>query len=118
MTQEPALTHMSSTLGTHGAGISRDVQAVSLERVRGEIDRVDAAIVELLEHRGRLAEEARRCKEGLGRPLFDPAREAAIVRRAAERAASGDLDPEIVRDVFWRIVQLARFAQLDREEGS
>lgn len=101
-------------LGVEDASAMGDSPA-SIGRIRDEIDRLDDDIVDLLERRGRLAGAARTCKERLGLPLFDPAREAAIVRRVAERAAAASLDSEIVRDIYWRIVQLARVTQLGQE---
>lgn len=104
--------------GGHGDRLDGSVRADSLQTVREEIDRVDDAIVGLLTRRVRFADTAREFKQQLGVPLFDTAREAAIVRRAAERAAAASLDPELVRDIFWRIVQLARVAQLDETDNT
>jgi chorismate mutase len=47
--------------------------------------------------------------------VLDPAREAAVVRRSAERARDAGLDEEAVREIFWRLVGLSRRTQ--REES-
>ena len=48
-------------------------------------------------------------EEGL--PVLDPAREAAVVRRAAALAREKGVDEELVRDVIWRIIASAREEQ-------
>ncbi len=47
----------------------------------------------------------------MGKPVLDPGREAAVVRRASERARELGIDPELVRDLIWRIIDAARQAQ-------
>lgn len=87
----------------------------SLERIRAEIEAVDAALVGLLADRLRLARAAGEAKQGAGLPTLDPGREAAVVRRAAAAARDRGLPPEAVRDVFWHIVGLCRGAQAEGE---
>jgi chorismate mutase len=41
---------------------------------------------------------------------LDLAWEAEVVRRAAERARETGLEPEMMRDVFWRLIGLSRWA--------
>lgn len=82
-----------------------------LQRVRGEIDEVDRSLVGLIAARLDLAREARLLKDRGGLSYEDPAREAAVVRRAAETAREMELDPEIIRDVFWRLMALSKWAQ-------
>jgi chorismate mutase len=53
-------------------------------------------------------------KLALGRPVLDPAQEARVVRRAAERARALGVDEELARDVIWRIIASARAAQENR----
>jgi chorismate mutase len=42
---------------------------------------------------------------------MDPHREAEVVRHAAARARTADLDDECVRGIFWRIIELSRRVQ-------
>jgi chorismate mutase len=85
--------------------------AARLEALRGEIERLDQEIVRLIGQRTRLAREARAAKQDAGLPLFDPAREAAVVRRAAALARAEDLPDEAVRELFWRLIGLSRSVQ-------
>jgi chorismate mutase len=84
-----------------------------LEALRAEIERLDEGIVRLISQRTRLAQEARAAKQEAGLPLFDPAREAVVVRRAATLARAEGLPEEAVRELFWRLIGLSRSVQAD-----
>lgn len=86
-----------------------------LSRLRDEIERVDRAMIDLIEQRVRLAREVGAIKRAAGLPLLDPAREAAVIRRAATLARDAKLGDDDVRQVFWHIVGLSRRAQLADE---
>ena len=58
--------------------------------------------------------EVGRLKLALGLPVLDPAQEARVVRRVAERARALGVDEELARDVIWRIIASARAAQEHR----
>ena len=90
-----------------------DPAAASLERMRGEIENIDERLVQLLARRLRLARSAGPVKRSRGLPAADPAREAAVIRRAARLAREAGLPEEDVRDIFWRVVGLCRNAQLE-----
>ena len=85
-----------------------------LEALRGRIADVDGRLIALVGERRALALEIGRVKDALGLPVMDPAREAAVVRKAAERAREAGVDEELVRDVVWRIIASARQAQEGR----
>ena len=85
-----------------------------LEALRRRIIEVDAELVRLVGERRELVLAVGAAKEGLGLPVMDPAREAAVVRRAARRAREEGIDEELVRDVIWRIIASAREAQEGR----
>ncbi|HWV56558.1 MAG TPA: chorismate mutase [Longimicrobiales bacterium] len=82
-----------------------------LDALRVQIERVDAEIVAILARRLQLATEIGRVKNELNLPIMDPAREAEVVRRAASLAREHGIDPELARDVFWRIIAQARVVQ-------
>jgi len=85
-----------------------------LEELRQRILEVDKALVELVGERKALVLEIGRIKADLDLPVLDPAREAAVVRRAVALAREKNADEELIRDVIWRIMAAARQAQ-DRE---
>ena len=82
-----------------------------LEELRKRILEVDEALVELVGERRALVQEIGRIKAELGLPVLDPAREAAVVRRAASIAREKGVDEELTRDVIWRIMASARADQ-------
>ena len=85
-----------------------------LEELRQRILEVDRALVELVGERRALVLEIGRIKSELNLPVLDPAREAAVVRRAVALAREKNVDEELTRDVIWRIMASAR----EEQEGS
>ena len=88
-------------------------EELSLQSLREEIDRLDEVIVRLLDRRARCAYAIGRIKRELGRPIYEPAREAAVVGRvkAINAMLGGPLDePAIVR-LYERIMDEARRIQ-------
>ena len=88
-----------------------------LARTREVMGEVTDRLIELMGERRRLAIEIGRTKEELGLPVLDPAREARVVRQAAERARELGVDPEMARDILWRIIASAREAQGGHRPG-
>lgn len=86
-----------------------------LLRLRGEIEEIDRTLVRLIAERVRLAREVGHAKRELGLPTLDPAREAAVVRRAGALAREMGLADEDVRYLFWHLIGLARRAQMEGE---
>jgi chorismate mutase len=79
----------------------------ALVALRRELEQLDGQLIRLLAERERLAREI----GAAGIPTLDPAREAAVVRRAAALAREHGLDEEVVRAVFWKLIASARRAQ-------
>jgi len=82
-----------------------------VERAREEIERVDRQLVTLIAERTRVAREIGHAKRAAGMTTLDPAREAAVVRRAGELARELGLDDEVVRRIFWQLIALSRSVQ-------
>jgi chorismate mutase len=85
-----------------------------LEELRERIIAVDDEIIRLIGERRTLVLDVGRIKESLGLPVLDPAREARVVRRVAERSRALGVDEELTRDVIWRIISSARQTQSER----
>jgi len=86
-----------------------------LKRLRGEIERIDRELIGLIAERVRVAREVGTLKLELGIPTLDPAREAAVVRRAGEAAREAGVGDEDVRYIFWHLIGLSRRAQMEAE---
>jgi len=89
--------------------------AARLGEVRREIERIDGELIGLIGERVRLAREVGAAKRALGIATLDPAREAAVVRRAGELARAAGLGDEDVRYIFWHLIGLSRRAQMEDE---
>ena len=87
--------------------------AAALEGLRAQIERIDRALIGLIAERVRLAREVGEAKRALGLPVLDPAREAAVVRRAGTLAREAGLADEDVRYLFWHLIGLSRRAQME-----
>ena len=64
-----------------------------LEQARAEIDRIDAQLTELFEARMEAVRAVSACKEGLGLPVRDEAREAAVLEKNLARLRDPALRP-------------------------
>ncbi|WP_042365777.1 chorismate mutase [Streptacidiphilus neutrinimicus] len=64
-----------------------------LERLRGSIDNIDAAIVHMLAERFKCTQEVGRLKAEYRLPPADPAREREQIERLRELASAARLDP-------------------------
>jgi len=88
---------------------------VELSRLREEIERIDRTMIQLIAERVRLARAVGATKRAAGLPTLDPAREAAVIRQAAEVAREAGLHDDEIRHIFWQVIGLSRRAQLEGE---
>lgn len=86
---------------------------LTLEQLREEIDKIDEVIVRLLDSRARCAYTVGRLKHELGRPIYEPAREASVIAHVRQVNASlgGPLDGDAVARLYERIMDEARRIQ-------
>jgi chorismate mutase len=83
-----------------------------LDRLRADIEHIDRVLIRLIDTRVRVARRAGTAKRRAGLPIVDPAQETAVLDRAATLAREAGLPVEETRDVFERIIGLARQAEL------
>jgi chorismate mutase len=88
-------------------------EELNLQSLRDEIDRIDEVIVRLLDRRARCAFAIGRIKKELGRPIYEPDREAAVVGRMKTINATlgGPLDEQAIARLYERIMDEARRIQ-------
>ncbi|MBK5100170.1 MAG: chorismate mutase, partial [Desulfobacteraceae bacterium] len=82
----------------------------ALERLREEIDNLDAHLMSLLAKRQEVAAFIGQIKRDLGIEVFDPAREQEVLRQLASRAG-GYLHKEAIKHIFGEIISAARSVQ-------
>lgn len=82
-----------------------------LARIRDDLARLDSQLVQLIAERVRLACMAGDAKRAAGIPLRDVAREEATLVMVSQLAREHALDDSAVRDVFERLIAIARRAQ-------
>jgi len=93
-----------------------DPSPPELQTLRAEIDRLDLELLDVMAARLRVASETLDVKRAHGLLAVDVRREARVVARGAALARERGLDPELVRDIFWRLIELSRRAQRAREQ--
>jgi chorismate mutase len=112
---------LPSSTGERVAGRASDSDSIQtgegagLAALRTRIEQIDRDLVDLIAERTEVAREVGELKRELGLPVLDPAREAAVVRRAGTLARAAGLPDEDVRYLFWHLVGLCRRAQLEGE---
>ena len=90
----------------------------ALAALRKEIEEIDRTLINLIGQRVRAARDVGRAKRLHGMGIMDPAREAAVVRRAVELARAQQLEEEDVREIFWHLIGLSRRAQMEGHSES
>jgi chorismate mutase len=78
-----------------------------LEDLRKRIDLLDDSLVRLLNARAACALEIGRVKREMGVPIYQPDREAEVLRHV-QSANNGPLDQEAIKRLFERIIDEAR----------
>jgi chorismate mutase len=86
---------------------------LSVEALRDEIDQIDEVIVRLLDRRARCAYAIGRVKREQQRPIYEPAREAAVLAhvRQVNEALGGPLDGDAIGRLYERVIDEARRIQ-------
>ena len=86
-----------------------------LEDLRKRIDLLDESLVRLLNARAACALEIGRLKRELGVPIYQPDREAQVLRNV-QSVNNGPLDQPAIKRLFERIIDEARHLERIAEE--
>jgi chorismate mutase len=86
-----------------------------LDDLRRRIDLLDESLVKLLNARAACALEIGRLKREMGIAIYQPAREAEVLRNV-EKANLGPLDQPAMRRLFERVIDEARHLERVAEE--
>lgn len=94
-----------------GAGFTSLMEALGVVSLRGDIDRIDQQIVQLLAMRLTRSLEVGRAKASLGMPLHSPGRESEILSALTQQAAGSGLAPQTVHSIYEVILSESRREQ-------
>ena len=85
----------------------------NIEELRGRIDVIDDQLLRLLNVRVAYAVEVGRLKHEAGLPVYQPEREAQVLKKVREATTglAGPLTAEAVARIFERIIDEARRAE-------
>jgi chorismate mutase/prephenate dehydratase len=83
---------------------------MSLQKIRKEIDQVDAKLLDLLSRRSALSEEVGKIKRASGKAVFAPDREELLLQ-GLEKKSAGRLSPRALRAIFREILSASRLKQ-------
>ena len=86
-----------------------------LDDLRKRIDLLDESLVRLLNSRAACALEIGRLKRELGIAIYQPEREAEVLRNV-QRVNNGPLDQDAIKRLFERIIDEARHLERVAEE--
>jgi len=86
-----------------------------LDDLRKRIDLLDESLVRLLNARAACALEIGRIKREMGVPIYQPAREAEVLRNV-QAVNNGPLDQAAIKRLFERIIDEARHLERIAEE--
>lgn len=94
--------------------ISQDAALIELEKIRGSIDNIDAAVIHMLAERFKCTQRVGVLKANNDLPASDPDREQRQIARLRTLAADAELDAEfaekflnfIIREVIQKHLEL------------
>ncbi len=86
---------------------------MALNNLRDEIDQLDTQLVELLAKRQEITTAVGRYKKEVGKPIYDPQREAELISKRRELASSLNVEPDLIEDLLRRIMRESYQTQHD-----
>lgn len=96
---------------------------MAIEQLREQIDQLDIQLVELLAQRQKVTAQVGEYKKEVGKPIYDPEREADLIGKRRELAESMGVTPDLIEDLLRRIMRESYQSQHNAyrcvlEEGS
>lgn len=78
---------------------------MAIEQLRQQIDQLDIQLVELLAKRQAVTTQVGEYKKEVGKPIYDPKREADLIAKRRELAQSLGVAPDLIEDLLRRIMR-------------
>lgn len=73
--------------------------------LRNEIDEIDSDLVKLLSRRLSVTAKVGELKSSVGKPIYDPTREASLFEKRRQQASDAGLSPDLIEDVLRRLMR-------------
>jgi len=86
---------------------------MAIENLRQQIDELDIQLVELLAKRQQVTAAVGVYKKEVGKPIYDPVREAELIGKRRALAESLNVSPDLVEDLLRRIMRESYQSQHD-----
>lgn len=86
---------------------------MALDNLREQIDSLDTQLVELLAKRQQITAQVGKYKKEIGKPIYDPLREAELIAERRSLASSLDVQPDLIEDLLRRIMRESYQSQHD-----
>jgi chorismate mutase/prephenate dehydrogenase len=78
---------------------------LAIDTLRQQIDQLDIELVELLAKRQAVTAKVGEYKKQVGKPIYDPIREAELISKRRELAEQLTVNPDLIEDVLRRIMR-------------
>jgi chorismate mutase/prephenate dehydrogenase len=78
---------------------------LAIDSLRQQIDQLDIELVELLAKRQAVTAKVGEYKKQVGKPIYDPIREAELISKRRELAEQLSVNPDLIEDVLRRIMR-------------
>ena len=82
-----------------------------LTNLRDEIDEIDSDLVKLLQRRLSITSKVGQLKSNVGKPIYDPVREASLFAKRRDQASEAGLSPDLIEDVLRRLMRDSYISQ-------
>lgn len=78
---------------------------MAIEQLREQIDQLDIQLVELLAQRQEVTTAVGQYKKEVGKPIYDPVREAELIKERRALAESLNVSPDLIEDLLRRMIR-------------
>lgn len=84
---------------------------MNLENFRKDINRIDEELLNLIKERSDVAFKVGEFKKKSGLPIINERRESEIYTKIMAMAKEKDIDPEIIKDIWQKLIKISRSQQ-------
>ena len=86
---------------------------MGLAEHRKQIEKIDEALIRLIDQRIEISKKIFAAKRAEGRPISDPEREKLVLRQATDLAVELNLDAGAIRDIFGILISMSLDKQIE-----